>query len=119
MDNRYDKTIGQLCEGLRADAFLLWKTLSATPRPYNRWKAETLSFLHVLLVWGVKLTSLLNKRRQSWTIHSKQTVDRIRGLAHKEICTGANFMDQRRGQLQTSSEHAPPPSGKVPYYVIS
>ena len=85
MDNRYDKTIGQLCEGLRADAFLLWKTLSATPRPYNRWKAETLSFLHVLLVWGVKLTSLLNKRRQSWTIHSKQTVDRIRGLAHKEI----------------------------------
>ena len=61
------------------------KTLSATPRPYNRWKAETLSFLHVLLVWGVKLTSLLNKRRQSWTIHSKQTVDGILERVDKEI----------------------------------
>ena len=47
------------------------KTLSATPRPYDRWKAETLSFLHVLLVWVVKLASLLNKMRQSWTIHQK------------------------------------------------
>ncbi len=44
------------------------KTLSATPRPYNRWKAETLSFLHVLLVLGVKMTSLLNKTRQSYGI---------------------------------------------------
>ncbi len=31
----------------------------------NRWKAESLSFLHVLLVWGVALTSLLIKTRQS------------------------------------------------------
>jgi len=36
------------------------KTLSATPRPYDRWKAETLSFLHELLVWGVILVSSLN-----------------------------------------------------------
>jgi hypothetical protein len=26
-----------------------------------RWKAEDVSFLHVLLVWGVKLSHLLNK----------------------------------------------------------
>jgi hypothetical protein len=31
----------------------------------NRWKAESLSFLHVLFIWGVALTSLLNKTRQS------------------------------------------------------
>ncbi len=36
------------------------------PDPYC-WKAETLSFLHVLLVWGVKLTSLLTKMCQSVT----------------------------------------------------
>jgi hypothetical protein len=41
-------------------------TLSATPRPWYRWKAEDLSFLHVLLVWGVTVTSLLIKKRQSW-----------------------------------------------------
>ncbi len=61
------------------------KTLSATPRPYDSWKAETLSFLHVLLVWGVTLTSLLNKRRQRWTIHLKQMVDGISERADKEI----------------------------------
>jgi hypothetical protein len=44
-------------EGLRADAFLVVKTLSATPRLLFHWKAEDLSFLHVLLVWGVKLVS--------------------------------------------------------------
>jgi hypothetical protein len=42
------------------------KTLSVTPRPWYRWKAEDLSFLHVLLVWGVTLTSLLIKKCQSW-----------------------------------------------------
>jgi hypothetical protein len=41
------------------------KTLSETPRPWYRWKAENLSFLHVLLVWGVILVSLLNKDLQS------------------------------------------------------
>ena len=41
------------------------KTLSETPRPYNRWKAASLSFLHVLLVWGVAMASLLIKTRQS------------------------------------------------------
>ncbi len=60
------------------------KTLPTAPRPYNRWKAETLSFLHVLLVWGVSLTSLINEMRQSWTIHLKQTVDRISEWADKE-----------------------------------
>ena len=47
------------------------KTLSANLRPYNRWKAETLSFLHVLFVLGVKTTSLLNKTRQSYGIRFK------------------------------------------------
>jgi len=41
------------------------KTLSATPRPWYCWKAEDLSFLYVLLIWGVALTSLLIKKRQS------------------------------------------------------
>ncbi len=41
------------------DAFLFMKTLSATPRPRYHWKAEDLSFLYVLLVWGVKLVSSL------------------------------------------------------------
>jgi hypothetical protein len=44
-------------EGLRVDALLVMKTLSATPRPLYCWKAENLSFLNVLLVWGVKLVS--------------------------------------------------------------
>jgi hypothetical protein len=39
----------------------------------------------MLLVWGVNLASLLNKRRQSWTIHSKQMVDRKLERADKEI----------------------------------
>ena len=45
---------------LRVDAFLVMMTLSQTPRPYPR-KATTLSFLHVLLVWGVELSSYLAK----------------------------------------------------------
>ncbi len=44
-----------LFEGLRADALLVMKTLSAIPRPLYHWKAEDLSFLYVLLLWGVKL----------------------------------------------------------------
>ncbi len=60
------------------------------PDPY-RWKAEVLSFLHVLLVWGVNLASLLNKRRQSWTIHLKLTVDGIQGLADKEITEAETY----------------------------
>ena len=40
-------------------------TLSATPRPLYHMKAETVSFLHVSLVLGSKLTSLLIKRGQS------------------------------------------------------
>ena len=44
------------------------KTLSATPRPYNRWKAESHSFLYMLLGWGVALASLLIKTRQSLSL---------------------------------------------------
>ena len=58
------------------------------PRPLdpNRWKAEDVSFLHVLLVWGVKLLShLSNKMCQSWGYVLKQTMDRKWGLADKEI----------------------------------
>ena len=61
------------------------KTLSATPRPWYRWKAEMLNFLHVSLVWGVTSTSLLNKKRQSWTIHMEQMVDGISEWANKDI----------------------------------
>ncbi len=50
-----------------ANAYFNKKTLSANPPPLYCWKAETLSFLHVLLVWGVKLTSLLTKMCQSVT----------------------------------------------------
>jgi hypothetical protein len=39
----------------------------------------------VLLVRGVNLASLFDKRRENWTIHSKQTVDRISEQADKEI----------------------------------
>ena len=85
MDNRSDKTIELLCEGLHADAFLVMMTLSQTPRPLYPWKAEIISFLHVLLVWGVKLTSSLTKMCQSLGCVLKQTVDRIWGLAGKEI----------------------------------
>jgi len=31
------------------------KTMSKTQTPQYQWKAEIISFLHVLLVWGVKL----------------------------------------------------------------
>jgi hypothetical protein len=44
---------------LRVDAFLVMMTLSQTPRPLYPRKATTLSFLHVLLVWGVELSSYL------------------------------------------------------------
>jgi hypothetical protein len=44
------------------------KPLSATPRPWYHWKAENLSFLNVLLVRGVTMTSLLIKKRQSWAL---------------------------------------------------
>ena len=50
------------------------KTLSMTTRPYDHWKAETLSFLHVLLVLGVKLTSLLTTMRQNYDIVSKARI---------------------------------------------
>ena len=50
------------------------KTLSMTPRPYDRWKAETLSFLHVLLVLGVKVTSLLTITRQNYGIVLKARI---------------------------------------------
>ena len=66
-----------------ADAFLLMKTLFATPRSWYNWKAETLSFLHVLLVWSVNLASLLNKRCQSWTIRLKKTCAKFWLTAHK------------------------------------
>jgi len=48
-------------------------------------KAEDVSFLHVLLVWGVKLSHLLNIMCQSWGYVLKQTMDGISGLADTEI----------------------------------
>ena len=64
---------------------LLMKTLSATLIPLYHWKAEIISFLHVLIVWGVNMTRWLIKMRQSWGRAKKQTVDANSGLAHKEI----------------------------------
>ena len=49
----------------RVTYYFTIKTLSATPIPWYRWKAETLSFLHVLLVYGNILTILLIKKRQN------------------------------------------------------
>jgi hypothetical protein len=41
---------------------------------------------------GVNLASLLNKRRQRWTFHSKQTVDRISEQAdERDMCPGEIF----------------------------
>ena len=53
---------------------LLKKTLSLTSRPCYRRKAETLSFLHVLLVLGVKMVSLLITRHKREGISLKQTL---------------------------------------------
>jgi hypothetical protein len=39
-----------------------------TPRPWYHWKAEDLSFINVLLVRGVTVTSLFIKKRQSWAL---------------------------------------------------
>ena len=50
------------------------KTQFATPRPHYRWKAETLSFLHELLVLGAKLVSLLTTMRQNYGIVSKMRI---------------------------------------------
>jgi hypothetical protein len=52
------------------------KTLPTTPRPYNRWKAETLSFLHVrILGWGVNLESSLTAIGD----HERQRFNELRG----------------------------------------
>jgi hypothetical protein len=51
--------------GRWCDTYFNKKTLSATPRPLNHWKAEDLSFLHVLLVLCVNLGLSFNKKRQS------------------------------------------------------
>jgi hypothetical protein len=61
------------------------KTLSATPRPYDRWKAEDLSFLHVLLVWWVALTGLLIKKRQSWALASVEVSILFDGIVKKNM----------------------------------
>ena len=47
-------------ERMFVDAFLL---CPPPPRLWYCWIGETLSFLHVLLVWGVNLANLLNKWR--------------------------------------------------------
>jgi hypothetical protein len=43
-DKQQEKIRVMIFEGLQADALLDMKTLSATPRPLYRWKAEDLSF---------------------------------------------------------------------------
>jgi hypothetical protein len=39
----------------------------------------------VLLVWGVNMVSLLNKRHQNWSIHLEQMVDGISEWANKDL----------------------------------
>ncbi len=56
-DKQQEKIRVIMFEGLQADALLVMKTLSATPRPLYCWKAKDLSFLYVLLVGGVKVVS--------------------------------------------------------------
>ena len=63
------------------------KTLSETLRPYNRWKAESLSFLHVLLVWGVVPASLLIKMHQRSGCDLIVLIFAIVKIARKEIIT--------------------------------
>ena len=43
-------------------------TLSAAPRPIYGEKAETLSFLHVLLVWGINILSFFNYLRTNYEV---------------------------------------------------
>ncbi len=72
------------------------KTLTATPRPYNCGKAKTLSFLHVVLGLGVKLTSLLNKTRQSYGISFEGAFfwkienSPIRGMLYGTVMSSVN-----------------------------
>jgi hypothetical protein len=57
-DDKHQEKIGVVTiEGLQKDTYFVKKTSSPTPRPIHPSKAETLSFLYVLLVWGVKLVS--------------------------------------------------------------
>ncbi len=58
-DKQQEKIRVMIFEGLQANALLVIKTLSVTPRPLYHWKAEDLSFLYVLLVWGVSNWSVL------------------------------------------------------------
>ena len=62
------------------------KTLSATPRPWYWWKAEDISFLYVLLVWGVALTSLIIKKHQSLTFVLRLLFLTEWSKLDKEIC---------------------------------
>ena len=56
-----------------ANAYIVMKTESPTPRPIYHCKAEIISFLYVSLDWGVELASLLIKRPQSWGYLLKYT----------------------------------------------
>jgi hypothetical protein len=85
VDNCKYEIIGLLCEGPRSNEYLVRKTLLPTPDSSTVEKLKISAFFYVLLVWGVNLASLLNKRCQSWTIHSMQMVDGISKQANKEI----------------------------------
>ncbi len=45
---------------LRVDDYFIKKNLSAFPRPYNHWKAETLCSLHVFLIFGCQIGEFFN-----------------------------------------------------------
>jgi hypothetical protein len=56
-----------------SDAYFFKKTFCPQPPDPYHWKAEALSFLHVLLVLGVNPGSLLTKSCQSYGIGSVGT----------------------------------------------
>ncbi len=54
--------------------------------PLESWNSQR--FLHVLLVWGVVLTSLLTTMSQSWGFELRYFFDRIIKKFDKEIGRG-------------------------------
>jgi hypothetical protein len=75
------------------------KTLSATPRPWYHWKAETLSFLHGLLVWAVttltisiKLKSVKTGLCVRYTSLIERTVKKIKRLVRPKYPVPAWMM---------------------------
>ena len=66
-------------EGLRVDAFLVMKTLSATPKPLYCWKAEDLSFFSCAICLGCQSSQFLSYNVQKVDISLEANSCRIFG----------------------------------------